>query len=485
MNFPDSVQAYWPVFISLATLGITGGTAFHIILKKRNTRSAVGWLGLVWFAPVLGVCLYWLFGVNRIKRRARLRFAGKQPVPLPETGSTVSPGFIAERFGEHRTGLTDLSRLTTEISRQPILQGNRIEPLPGGGQAFDRMLSAIAGARHSIALATYIFDNDHWGKKFRAALAEAKNRGVEVRVLIDGVGANYTFPPITWGLRRDGVPVACFMQTVLPWRFRYVNLRNHRKILVVDGETGFTGGMNIRSGNVIEDNPAEPIQDVHFLIRGPVVAELQQTFVEDWTFTTGERLTGPEWFPELSHHGMGAARGIADGPDEDFDKLRFVIMGALASARSSIQVMTPYFLPDEVLLTSLRVAALRGVDVRIFLPGTSNLRMVKWASDAGLEELIDSGCRISLTPPPFDHSKLMVVDSAWVLLGSANWDPRSLALNFEFNLECYDTHLARAVEEIIARKVERAEELTLRQLQSISLPVRMRNNFFRLFAPYL
>ena len=276
-----------------------------------------------------------------------------------------------------------------------------------------------------------------------------------------------------------------FMKTILPWSFQYLNLRNHRKILVIDGRVGFTGGMNIRQGSCLADNPAHPVQDLHFLIEGPVVAELQRAFAEDWAFTTRQVLKGGKWYPHLEPQGEGVARGISDGPDEDFDKLRRVILAALASARESISIITPYFLPDGELVSALRIAALRGVGIDILLPAVSNLRMVKWASDAGLEELLQEGCRVYLTPPPFDHSKIMIVDHLWVLLGSANWDSRSLALNFEFNVECYDFQLAESMEQILQAKKNRAKELSLQELLSRGLSIKLRNRFFRLFSPYL
>ena len=171
--------------------------------------------------------------------------------------------------------------------------------------------------------------------------------------------------------------------------------------------------------------------------------------------------------------------------DEDFDKLRMVILAALATARNSIRIVTPYFLPDAELVSALRIAALRGLEVEILLPASSNLRMVKWASDAGLEELLRQGCRIYLTPPPFDHSKIMVVDRAWVLLGSANWDSRSLALNFEFNMECYDISLAEKMETILQEKKATARELSLEEVLAKNIVIKLRNRFFRLFSPYL
>jgi len=486
MNVTELFNTTWPYLVTLATFCVMLATAVHILLKKRNTRAAAGWLGLVWFAPVLGVCLYWMFGVNRIKRRARLRLADKQIVPLPDKEAVVSPSFIEQLSGcMEKNGLVQLSRMTEKLTRQPLIQGNKVTPLVNGDQAFPRMLSCITEAQHSITFCSYIFDNDSWGSRFKVALKDAKERGLEVKVLIDGVGARYSFPSISRSLRREGLDVAEFMRTILPWRFQYFNLRNHRKILVIDGRVGFTGGMNIRDGNCLADNPSHPVQDLHFQIEGPVVAELQRSFAEDWSFTTREILEGEKWYPHLDPQGNGVARGISDGPDEDFDKLRMVLLAALATAQESIRIVTPYFLPDAELVSALRIAALRGLEVEILLPASSNLRMVKWASDAGLEELLRQGCRIFLTRPPFDHSKIMVVDHSWVLLGSANWDSRSLALNFEFNMECYDFQLAEKVEAIMQEKKSTASELTLEEVLSRNILVKLRNRFFRLFSPYL
>ena len=486
MNVTEFFNTTWPYLVTLATFCVILATAVHILLKKRNTRAAAGWLGLVWFAPVLGVCLYWMFGVNRIKRRARLRLADKQIVPLPDKEAVVSPSFIEQLSGcMEKNGLVQLSRMTEKLTRQPLIQGNKVTPLVNGDQAFPSMLSCIAEAQHSITFCSYIFDNDSWGSRFKVALRDAKDRGVEVKVLIDGVGARYSFRPMTRRLRREGLDAAEFMRTILPWHFQYFNLRNHRKILVIDGSVGFTGGMNIRDGNCLADNPSHPVQDLHFQIEGPVVVELQRSFAQDWSFTTREILEGGKWYPHLITRGNGVARGISDGPDEDFDKLRMVILAALATAQESIRIVTPYFLPDAELVSALRIAALRGLEVEILLPANSNLRMVKWASDAGLEELLRQGCRIFLTRPPFDHSKIMVVDHSWVLLGSANWDSRSLALNFEFNMECYDFQLAEKVETIMQEKKSTALELTLEEVLSRNILVKLRNRFFRLFSPYL
>jgi cardiolipin synthase A/B len=485
MSFIDLLKISWPFILSLGSLFLLLYTAGHILLNKHDTRAATGWIGLVGFAPVIGICLYWLLGVNRIKRRARARLASRQPIPLPEKNLAVQPQHVATLFSKDQNGLTMLCQLTDKVTREPLMEGNKIIPLINGDQAYPLMLECIIQAHHSISLCTYIFDNDRWGNKFRSALKKARERGVDVKILIDGVGARYSLPPMAWQLRRDGLNTVCFMQTLLPWRFHYFNLRNHRKILIIDGKTGFTGGMNIRDGHYLSDTPKKPIQDLHFQIEGPVVAELQKSFAEDWSFSTGEKLTEKKWFPALHKAGNGVARGISDGPDEDFDTLRIVILGALASARKSIKIASPYFLPDEELITGLCTASLRGIDVDILLPREPNLKMIKWASDAGLERLLESGCIVHMSNPPFDHSKIMLIDKAWVLLGSANWDTRSLKLNFEFNVECYDRELAQSIDTIFNEKTQSAHIVSLQEIKSKKLLIRIRNKFLRLFLPYL
>ena len=208
-------------------------------------------------------------------------------------------------------------------------------------------------------------------------------------------------------------------------------------------DNGFTGGMNIRHGNCSPRNPKIPVQDLHFSVEGPVVTQLQEAFANDWAFCKGEVLAGYAWFPELKECGNVVARVITDGPDADFDKLRWTLLAALADAQTSVQIVTPYFLPDQALVTALNLAALRGVGVDIILPAKNNLPFVHWASRAMWWQVLERGCRLWLTPPPFDHSKLMIVDDHWVLFGSANWDARSLRLNFELNVECYGRDFAQ------------------------------------------
>ncbi|MEP6673101.1 MAG: phospholipase D-like domain-containing protein, partial [Chthoniobacter sp.] len=210
-----------------------------------------------------------------------------------------------------------------------------------------------------------------------------------------------------------------------------------------------------------------------------------KAFAADWRFATDEVLTGEKWFPVLTSRGPIAARGIECGPDENFERLRWTIHGALATARTSVRILTPYFLPDSALLSALGVAAMRGVEVDIILSERSDLPPVKWAMHAQLWQVLQRGCRVWFTPGPFDHSKLLLVDGAWSLFGSANWDARSLRLNFEFNVECYSAELGERLEALVQSKRATARRVTLQEMNARPLPVKLRDGFARLFAPYL
>src|SRR5918996_1535480 len=467
----------WPVVAGGLTVGLSLLAAGHVILYKRDSRAAVAWVGLIWLVPVVGSGLYVLLGVNRIKRRA----AARRPL---RAGSAVPPA--PTPLPPERDALPP-ARLVDRLTGRSLVAGNAVTPLVNGDEAYPAMLAAIELARSSVALSTYIFDNDAAGALFLDALERAVRRGVAVRVLVDAVGARYSWPPIIHALRRRAVPVAAFSPTVLPWRMAYFNLRNHRKILVVDGRVGFTGGMNIRAGHLLERRPPprHPVRDLHFRIEGPEVAHLVRTFAEDWAFTRGESLAGEAWFPPLSPAGTVAARCLPDGPDEDTDPARFTRLGALACARESVRIVTPYFLPDSALITALAVAAMRGVRVEIALPETNNLALVRWAATAQLWQVLERGCRVYHTPGPFDHTKLVLVDGVWALIGSSNWDPRSLRLNFEFDVECYDAALVDRLDRLVEMKLARAHQVTLADVNGRSLPIKLRDGVARLAAPYL
>ncbi len=450
----------------------------HVVMHKRDSRAATAWVGFIWFVPGVGVVLYAMFGLNRIRRRAMELQRERRRI----ASQGHAPDWLS---GRYRPRLAGLARVGERLSGRPLVGGNSIEPLFNGDQAYPTMLAAIESATRSIALCSYIFAGDRTGLHFVDALARAKRRGVEVRVLIDDVGLRYSFPPVHWALRRDGVRVARFLPIISKALLAFFNLRTHRKLLVVDGAVAFAGGMNVAGSNVLGDNPRRPIRDVHFRIRGPIVRQLQDAFVEDWAFVTREVLEGDAWYPEITRAGSTSARVLTAGPDLDFEVMRNVILAALASARESIRIMTPYFLPDAPTVAALAVAAFRGVRVDIVLPQRGNIPVAHWASRAMLWQVLSPGCHVYLSPKPFDHTKLFVIDRSWALFGTSNWDPRSLRLNFELDVECYDEDFASRAHDFVGERMATSWEYTLADADGRPFLKRVRDGSARLLSPYL
>jgi cardiolipin synthase len=414
-----------------------------------------------------------LLGINRVKRRAiSLRRPRPAPRSLRSTGSSQRDSQLAplERAGDRITG-------------RPAEEGNAVSLIQNGDNAYPQMLAAIDSAQRSVALSSYIFRADQAGLPFIEALTRAMRRGVQVRVLIDGIGGNYFTSPTYHRLRRAGVPAARFLHSSLPWRMPFLNLRSHKKILGIDGRSVFTGGLNIGAENLTRTRPRHPVFDTHFRFEGPVVAQLMDVFAADWQFAAGERLSGDLWFPELAAAGASTARVVTSGPDNDLEKIEYMILAALACARTSIRIMTPYFLPDERIITALALASYRGVEVDLVLPANSNHPTVDWASRVQIDPLIAAGCRVWTYPAPFNHSKLMTVDGLWCLVGSANWDIRSFRLNFELDLEVYHCELVDEVNKLIT--AQQQTRINSADLAARTFPVRLRDGAARLMVPYL
>lgn len=479
----DQLWHYLPQAAAAVALALAVFSSLHAILNKRDPRAAVSWTGLILLVPFGGSLFYWMFGVNRLARRAgKLR---RRRVSLEKrTPSMIcTHEELCAALNPQTLHLSMLSRVGEKLTGRALLEGNKVAMLVNGEQAYPEMLKAIEEARESVTLLAYIFEIDALGRKFVDALIAARKRGCEVRVLLDYVGSPRA---VARALRAGEVSVGIFLPPkALLLRNRYMNLRNHRKILVCDGRVGFTGGMNLRQSHLVDTPGKHHEQDTHFRLEGPVVEHLQETFVDDWAFVTGEVLTGKAWFPNLESAGNVNARGIAFDPGENLDLLRLMAGAGIAAAQHSVRVVSPYFIPEPALINALNVAALRGVTVDILIPSRNDSHVVQWAMTAMLWQLLIHGCRVWMTREPFDHSKLVVVDDAWVFLGSANMDTRSMRLNFEFNVECYDRELAAQVTRHIEKKREGARQVSLKEVDGRSLGVKLRDGIARLFSPYL
>ncbi|HKE15224.1 MAG TPA: cardiolipin synthase [Kofleriaceae bacterium] len=464
-------------------------SAAHALLNKRDPRSQLGWVVLCIMLPIAGAVAYWFFGVNRIRTRARRwQQRGRFRDLSVLRGAEAEAGALA--LAEHHPAQADslhqLLQMARRVTQRPLVAGNLVEPLFGGEQAYPAMIEAIDGATRHVHLSTYIFDADKIGRRFIDALGRAAARGVDVRVLVDGFGEKYSRPRVSRVFKHEypAVRVAMFLPLTLSLKSVRLNLRNHRKLLIVDGALGFTGGMNISLRHMLADaDNRRPTADVHFRVRGPVLYAMNETFMEDWFFETGQA----DWHvPDgVASAGRALCRAVKDGPNEDFERLQWILVGAMTSARESLRIMTPYFIPSREILAAINSAVLRGVDVQIILPAASNLPYVDWACRALLWEVLQYGAKIYWQPAPFNHSKLLIVDDLYLNVGSANLDPRSLRLNFELNLEVYDPALAAALNAHFDAVRDRSVPATVESLDRRPFPIKLRDAAAKMFSPYL
>ncbi|MBL9035564.1 MAG: PLDc N-terminal domain-containing protein [Rhodospirillaceae bacterium] len=467
----DSVLAWLG---TLLHVGLAAAVTLHALLKKRDVAAAIAWIGLAWLSPIVGPVLYVVFGINRIERKARRLRSRRGGLWIDD------PATFAVAREDH---LAPLQHAIGVLTRRPPRDGTALSILRNGDEAYPPMLAAIDGAERSVCLVSYIFDDDEAGSRFVDALIAAHRRGVQVRVIVDGIGSGYFRSPAHARLAAAGVPAARFLHSFVPWRTSFFNLRNHKKILAVDGARAFIGGINIQSENVLALNPAWPVRDMHFGIAGPVVGQIVEAFAADWHFCTGEDLKGPAWFPQLGPAGPASARVITSGPDDELERIGLAMIAAVGVAQRSIQIITPYFLPDARFVSALGLAAMRGVAVDIVLPEKCDHRLLDWAMAAHIPPLIASGVRFWRAALPFEHSKLMAVDQAWSLIGSANWDMRSLRLNFEITLEVCCPIFSRLVGEAITAKQD--HRILAEQLDARPLWAQLRDSAARLLLPYL
>jgi len=342
------------------------------------------------------------------------------------------------------------------------------------------MLEAIGSAERTIALSTYMFGDDPTGSLFIEALATAVERKIRVKVLVDAFGSLLSWPPVQRRLRRENIEFVSFNPL---WRPHQLSSRYHRKMLVVDGRVGFTGGMNIRQNHVITKPSYYPVADMHFMVEGPLVAEMFRVFANDWLSATGQLLDFNDWPSSSSAEETMLARQILSGPDSG-QEARAIITRALTRARKEAVVLTPYFFPDLAVMNMLKKACSRGARIKIVVPQDTWF-LFKWAFTPALRDLLECGCRILLSGPVFDHSKAFIVDGTWSMVGSTNWDSRSLNWNYEFDMEVYDSTFASSLLSLVHAKERSAEELSIQMIDRRRSYEKLRDKVAHLLFPLL
>lgn len=472
----DKITILWVFEASVLLLSFS--TAIHALLRKREPRASLLWITVCLFIPLLGPILYLLLGVNRIHH-----LHNRGAVKNVSQTSLLAHQKLDESE-QHNIHYPSHVLLVSAVTGLPLSAGNKVEMLNNGEEAYPAMLDAINRANDWIYLCMYIFEHKGIGGKFITALENANKRGIEIRVLLDGVGAYYNFGRTRSLLREKGIKVAYFLPPRLIPPQLGINMRNHRKMLITDGIEGFIGGMNIRQSHLLNSSDTKhPTRDTMFCLQGPILKQICNVFEDDWLYAFGENL--PVRTFNILPIGMSWCRTIADGPGLQLDALINILIGAIGSAHTSIEIKTPYFLPPRELISALQSAALRGVEVSLLLPVHNNLPYVHWAMRHMLWQLLKYDIKVFYQPPPFDHSKILVIDQRYCQVGSANLDTRSLRLNFELTVEIYDEVLGNQLSEQIKQDKKNADRLSQEQLDKRTFPVKMWDALCWLFTPYL
>ncbi len=488
----------WVSLGSLAHLLLFLMVCLHCLRHRRDADSALLWIVISWSLPLAGPLLYAAFGVYQVPRKvwhkdgAHQRLLSERKTRVSETlplayWKSVHDAVAGEPA---EPGAREMNRaMEPLLSDYPLLGGNEVRALITGDEAYPQMLEAIRGARHHVHLQSFIIGNDPVGREFLDLLAEKARAGIMVRLLYDTFGSAHS---VFGGLfrRHRGIKnlrmQGWSQANLFKWQLQF-NLRNHRKLLVVDGMKAFAGGINLSESETTHQGlPA--IRDYHFSIRGPIVQELQYSFLRDWHAMTDEdpdALLQVAHFPRIEPRGTARMRLVNGGPSSEMETIADVLFTCISMARKQLLAVTPYFVPTMDILRALRVAALRGVDVRLVVPKENNHFYAGLAGKALYEELLQSGVRIFERRPPFIHSKALIVDDMMALAGTANLDVRSLRLNYETNLVIYDEQAVNQLKGVVLEEIAFSDELHLETWRTRPAHQRFLENFCGLMTPIL
>ncbi len=448
----DTLPALWKDLIAIPHLGVylTVGWAVYlvwlgtwIVLQKREPVATISWLVSLAALPYVGFLIYYFFGPQRIHRQRLRRVRARAALPPPPPGLTPSQEAIElAKLGQATTGL-------------PPTTATQAKLLIDGGAKYASLLADIAQAQDHVHLEYYIYQPDRTGTALRDALIERARAGIRVRLLLDAVGSGRASRRFVRPLLDAGAEVAWFHPMKLRWFWRrpWLNLRTHRKIVVIDGRVGYTGGINI-TDEEDERLRADAYRDLHLRLEGDVVRELQLVFAEDWCYATGQpplKLNHPPPQP-----GTIAAQVVSSGPDSDWEAIHRVHVGAIHAAQRRVWLVTPYFVPGEAARMALTSAALGGVDVRLLVPKSSDSRLVTYAARSYFDELLQAGVKIHEYGPRMLHTKALLCDDEMAIIGTANFDHRSFRLNFEISVMFYNAGLAGELAALIELECSRA-----------------------------
>ena len=466
-------------------------SAIYLILQRRSSQATLAWFFALAFLPVVGILVYLVFGPRRFEKRKKRRARAQEAVrelAIDERMSELDIPAPVKR-------LIELAEGAAGRAARPRL--GQVQVFFNGKDKYDALAASLSQAKHHIHIEYYIWEPDETGTRLRDVLAERAKAGVEVRVLVDGFGSSKAHDRFWSPLTDAGGRVVRFNELTLT-RFRpsMTNFRTHRKIAVIDGRVAFTGGMNITDVHTSAVSGTGAWRDTHMRVEGDAALGLQLVFFEDWYYATDQVPEGEAYLAraERAAEENASAGGegrdepvqiIASGPDENLDAIHKVYFSSIAAADRQVLLTTPYFVPDEALVTALTSAALRGADVRILVPATGDVPLVSWASRSYYLELLEVGVRIFEYGPPELHAKTLAVDDTLAIIGTANADNRSFRLNFEVVAALYDRKRVAELRDAFEADLAEATEVTLDAVRNTPLGTRLRSSAARLFSPIL
>lgn len=467
------VGGSWVAYLTVSSL--------WIVSQRRAPAATLAWMLSLAVLPGLGLVFYIVFGPRRItrskRRRLRARARLADLLELARAASHEMPPSHA----------LQLVKLGTAADGMSLSSCRRVDLLTDGASTYDAMCAAIAGARHHVHLEYYIFVPDAVGDRIIAALIERALAGVQVRLLVDAVGSAQLRRRHRVRLQKAGVEVARFHRLRL-WSLKpLINFRTHRKIVVVDGTIGFIGGINVTIDHDERLNP-RAFRDNHLRLEGLAVRWLQIIFLEDWQYATGHSPTDRAYFPEVEERGDRLVQIVASGPDSEHEPIKKMYFAAITGAERRVLVRTPYFVPDEAILTALTTAALRGVDVSVMVPAQSDSRLISAAARSYFEELLRAGVRVYEYLPRMLHAKTLVVDDGYAgvaAVGTANFDNRSFRLNFEVSAVVHGPELAAQLAHVFTADLADAREVKLDDPARAGFVRRLVESTARLMSPLL
>lgn len=457
-----------------------------IVMEKRRPSATLAWILAVAALPIVGVFIYWVIGPRRIERsRSRRELARRRILAtMPDPRALADPSFgLAQRRLDDRH--RSLVALSLNNSQAPVARGNRVTVLRNGTETFPALREAIRGARHHVHLEYYIFTPDSVGQPFLDLLTQKAREGVAVRLLVDAVGSIDLRSSHVQELVRAGGRFAVFNPISFARLRPRVNFRNHRKIAIVDGTVGFCGGLNIADEYAARDPKYGAWRDTHLRIEGPAARALQLVFLEDWHFTTGERLPEAGLLQKADSSGGSLVQIVSSGPDREWPATAQLMLAGIAGAKNRVLVTTPYFVPDEAMMRALTTSALRGVDVALLLPRYSDSKVVQAAARSYYDDLLRAGVKIYEYLAGVLHAKVTVIDGTFAIVGTSNMDPRSFTLNFENDAVVFDDEIAATLESQFSLDLTLSREVTLDDRADLPFLQRLGEASARLLSPLL